>query len=320
MPQWLSANARIMLALLDNMDKATITSYLRYTAKIGDYLQVSEPSSVMLLDEEHRKSVTRENRQWDDIDGDRRYFYLEKSKSSSGNVGNRRNAQRWTKRANQFASVSIALLDASAHGATTLTFAASQAARNLMPATNIMLLLVFVANKSKNSVLAAPLTQCLDKWFIELETDKDKAFLLDGIQFGFKILNEHHQQVHRVHCQNYKSATNFEVRSLVEAQIAEELNTGRYVTCHMPPTIISSLGAIPKKNGQIRLIHDCSRPHGLGVNSYATKSSFHYETVDHAVNYYRQMDSWQKLIFHKHIIVLQSTPPFVPVYWPKLAL
>jgi len=81
-PQWISANARILLAMLDNLDKGTVASYLRYTAKIGDYLQLSEPPSVMLLDEDHRKMVARDNTAWDMIDGDKRYFFLEKSKSS----------------------------------------------------------------------------------------------------------------------------------------------------------------------------------------------------------------------------------------------
>ena len=79
-PQWLSTNARILLTLLDEMDKDTIAAYLRYTMKIGDYLQVSDVSSVMLLDEDHRKQVKRERSQWDEIDGDKHYFFLEKER------------------------------------------------------------------------------------------------------------------------------------------------------------------------------------------------------------------------------------------------
>lgn len=80
-PQWVGANSRILLTLIDKgADKNTVEKYLRYTAKMGDYFQVSDASSVMLLDEEHRKMVARESRQWDDIDGDKRYFYLEKDR------------------------------------------------------------------------------------------------------------------------------------------------------------------------------------------------------------------------------------------------
>lgn len=80
-PQWITANARILLRLIDDgLDMAAIKRYLRYTAKVGDYLQVSETSSVMLLDNDHRSQVFEEDRAWDNIDGDKRFFYLEKNR------------------------------------------------------------------------------------------------------------------------------------------------------------------------------------------------------------------------------------------------
>lgn len=82
--QWISANTRILRKNIEQgLDQAGIKAYLKYTEKIGDYLQVSEISSVMLLDHAHRQLVFEENRRWDDIDGDMRYFYLEKSKSTT---------------------------------------------------------------------------------------------------------------------------------------------------------------------------------------------------------------------------------------------
>ena len=86
--QWVSANARIMLAMLDDMDKETVRQYLSYTSKIGDYLQSGVVSQVMLFDERHRWQVACEGRRWDEIDGDTRYFFLEKDPN--------RNKQRWT--------------------------------------------------------------------------------------------------------------------------------------------------------------------------------------------------------------------------------
>ena len=82
-PQWLSANARILLEMLDTVDKDTIRRYLRYTGKVGDYLQVSDAPSVMLFDEEHRRQVVKEGIDWDRIDGDTRYFYLEKDENTA---------------------------------------------------------------------------------------------------------------------------------------------------------------------------------------------------------------------------------------------
>ena len=37
-----------------------------------------------------------------------------------------------------------------------------------------------------------------------------------------------------------------------------------------PPDIIGPIAIIPKPDGEIRLIHDCSRPEGLAVNDYCT--------------------------------------------------
>ena len=65
---------------------------------------------------------------------------------------------------------------------------------------------------------------------------------------------------------NYFSA--FRYRHAVEHQILEELEHGHYLLVDKPPSIVSALGAIPKKSGDVRLIHDCSRPVGSAVNDY----------------------------------------------------
>ena len=47
---------------------------------------------------------------------------------------------------------------------------------------------------------------------------------------------------------------------MVQAQIVEESEEGRYNVSSEKPQIVSALGAIPKSSGGVRLIHDCSRP------------------------------------------------------------
>ena len=146
-----------------------------------------------------------------------------------------------------------------------------------------MCLLGFVTLAGRKAkALSAPLTASLHQWQQELIGDIDRDFLLQGIQFGFHILTpqEHTQPVL---CDNYKSATGAEYRKLVEEQLSKEISLGHYVLCDSAPMIVSSLGAIPKKSGGVRLIHDCSRPTGVSVNSYASKHSFKYVTVDTAV-------------------------------------
>jgi hypothetical protein len=49
----------------------------------------------------------------------------------------------------------------------------------------------------------------------------------------------------------------------------------------MIPTIVSSLGAVPKSNGDIRLIHDASQPVGNSLNSYTSDTNCSYMDMRH---------------------------------------
>lgn len=58
-PQWISANARILTRYIRRgMRQSEIIKYLLYTVKLGDYLQVSDAPSVMVLDDDHRRNVS----------------------------------------------------------------------------------------------------------------------------------------------------------------------------------------------------------------------------------------------------------------------
>jgi len=72
----------------------------------------------------------------------------------------------------------------------------------------------------------------------------------------------------------------------VEEQIRAEIQEGRYVKVSNKPLLVSALGAIPKSDGSVRLIHDCSRPRGQALNDYATEP-FHikYQTLNAALDY-----------------------------------
>ena len=105
---------------------------------------------------------------------------------------------------------------------------------------------------------------------------------MEGVKNGF-CLTDSNVRVSQVEVDNYSSAT--ENREAVEKQIFEEISEGRYVITRNKPTIVSALGAIPKKSGGIRLIHDCSRPPGQAVNDYATLSSkVRYQSIQDASN------------------------------------
>lgn len=83
---------------------------------------------------------------------------------------------------------------------------------------------------------------------------------------------------------NYKSATNASVKSVVKQTIASEIAEGNYVVTLTKPVIISALGAIPKPDStEVRLIHDCSRLPGQTNNDYISTCSFKFQTLDDAV-------------------------------------
>jgi hypothetical protein len=113
-------------------------------------------------------------------------------------------------------------------------------------------------------------------------SDPKRDFILSGIKNGFKITSKAYHGP-PVFMSNYKSATEPATRPAVEKQIKEEIANGRYIIVQKRPTIVSALGAIPKDNNKIRLIHDCSRPHGQAVNDFATIEKFLFQSVKDAM-------------------------------------
>ena len=87
---------------------------------------------------------------------------------------------------------------------------------------------------------------------------------------GFKLADTN-TEFTDVNMGNYKSATNPAIRPLVEQTIQEEIWQGNYVITATKPMVVSALEAIPKPNStEIRLIHDCSRPHVHVASFWAT--------------------------------------------------
>lgn len=106
----------------------------------------------------------------------------------------------------------------------------------------------------------------VDMWQQELIDDPDAEFILDGVKHGFKLFNANIEPPISV-VNNYTSATSN--HRAVESQILEEIQEGRYVTMSKKPPVVSAIGAIYKPDGSVRLIHDCSRPHGSAANDYS---------------------------------------------------
>jgi len=112
--------------------------------------------------------------------------------------------------------------------------------------------------------------------------DPMRDFIIEGVSRGFKLSQLDSKPKRKVLCKNYFSC--YKYRNEVENQILTEIENGRYIFTQHQPSIVSSLGAIPKSDGGVRLIHDCSRPAGEAVNDSALKDDFKYQTLQDAMN------------------------------------
>ena len=120
-------------------------------------------------------------------------------------------------------------------------------------------------------------------WAAELGADPDSDFILHGVQNGFDIIDPSAKPT-RTEMNNHPSAsTSSPYFTLADQQIHQEVVNGNYIMVDQPPIIVSPLGVIPKPDGGVRIIHDCSRPHGLAVNDYASCEEQHrFQSVDDA--------------------------------------
>ena len=92
--------------------------------------------------------------------------------------------------------------------------------------------------------------------------------------------------VSQARCSNHPSARpGSPLYKKASEQVKKEIEAGNYVFCDRKPNIVSPMAAIPKPDGDVRLIHDCSRPSGRAVNDYCT-SDWHqkFSTVDDAAS------------------------------------
>ena len=109
----------------------------------------------------------------------------------------------------------------------------------------------------------------LTAWEEELRDDHDKDFILQGISNGFDIpVIDHVSEIPQVACSNHPSACpSSALYETASERVLQEIDCGNYVVCEKPPKFISPMAAIPKPDGDVRLIRDCSRPTGQAVNA-----------------------------------------------------
>ena len=147
----------------------------------------------------------------------------------------------------------------------------------------------------------------------ELHGDPDRDFLLHGIKEGFKIID---QTVNPkpVYQPNYKSATCAATRPPAEKQIREEIAQGNYVKVRHKPVIVSAMGAIPKPDGGIRLIHDGSMPLAHAMNGYASQKECQYQSLQEALDLVQQGYCMAKIRLKISLSIGQDSPVQSPGY------
>ena len=130
-----------------------------------------------------------------------------------------------------------------------------------------------------------PLLANIGHWDFELKNDPDRQFILDGISNGFSLIDKdvNISQISDVFVQNSASVYNPDTSRKVHNKICDEIDHGHYVLCEDKPRVVSAISVVPKPDGDIRLIHDLSRPPKCSVNDYASKESFKYQTVTDAL-------------------------------------
>ena len=120
-------------------------------------------------------------------------------------------------------------------------------------------------------------------WELLLPQDlPDREYILQGIRQGFRITDQDYQGA-PVFVPNHRSAVSPGNFLAVEQQIKTEITHGRYLVVKHPPRITSALGAIPKSDGRVRLVHDCSRPVGQALNDLAQNDTFSYKSTEDAM-------------------------------------
>ena len=115
--------------------------------------------------------------------------------------------------------------------------------------------------KKKLSIGVRPLPGLsLAAWCEELGNDPDQEFILSGIENGFDIIDDN-AEFAPVNYDNHPAARpGSPLYGAATSQIIKEIECGNYIICDEVPQIVSPTGVIPKPDGDVCLIHDCSRP------------------------------------------------------------
>lgn len=97
------------------------------------------------------------------------------------------------------------------------------------------------------------------------ECSADEWKLFCGLTVGFDVVDN--ENFPEYDCYNYNSILEPEYKKKMDSIISSELENGMLSEVCEKPHCIHALAAVPKPDGGMRPITDCSRPDGENVNS-----------------------------------------------------
>ena len=137
----------------------------------------------------------------------------------------------------------------------------------------------------------------------------EAQFIWEGVVQGFKIVDDDCKTSY--HCKNYDSILSGPFYGEMCELVSNELSDGLVTKVGTRPQCVHSLGGVPKSNGKLRPITDCSMPHSISINNHMkqTFKTFKYNSVNSVVELLKHND-------YMSVIDLKSAFRTVNVYAP----
>ena len=115
------------------------------------------------------------------------------------------------------------------------------------------------------------LKPCRFAYLVSLGTAECKRAyepLVSNVTDGFRVVDDNMDLTDmKYECENYTSVYTPENKKKLDSIISKELSEGYLKIVNNKPTCIHSMGAVPKPDGGIRPITDCSMPRDISVNN-----------------------------------------------------
>lgn len=125
--------------------------------------------------------------------------------------------------------------------------------------------------------------------FCRTDIDVDAMFILQGIVFGFRVIDENCNVTYNIKRQRSSSAGENEI---IESRLQAELHNGLLIEVDKPPACVHGIFVVPKDDGGGRTVIDCSKPDSGSVNNYTAgvAPKFKYLGIDDVVDLLERND------------------------------